>query len=114
MKMTRGRKCQAYALLMQGRTVHQIADALGTDVEGLARYMLRMDAVVSRECACPGIANWLKEHNMTGVELAEAAGISRQTISNVLVGRTSGNPTTRRAILRATGMSHEEAFGEEW
>lgn len=112
MKMTQDRKRRAYALLMQGCTVHQIADAMGVDAEGLARYMLHMDTAVSRKCVYPAIAEWLRAHNMTHAELAEAAGVSYQTISNMLVGRNQPRTDTCIAIMRVTGMSFGEAFEE--
>lgn len=53
------------------------------------------------------------EHDMTQKELAEAVGVSRQTINAIEQGEY--NPTIKlcRAICRVLGKTLDELFGEE-
>lgn len=53
------------------------------------------------------------EHDMTQKSLADAVGISRQTMNAIEQG--GYNPTIRlcRAICRVLGKSLDELFGEE-
>ncbi len=53
------------------------------------------------------------ERDMTQKELAEATGVSRQTINAIEQGEY--NPTIRlcRAICRVLGKTLDELFGEE-
>lgn len=53
------------------------------------------------------------EHDMTQKNLAEAVGVSRQTINAIEQGEY--NPTIRlcRAICQVLGKTLDELFGEE-
>ena len=49
---------------------------------------------------------------ITGKNLAEKIGVSQPTVAGYMSGRTKPNFKIRQAILKATGVSHEEMLQE--
>ncbi len=52
----------------------------------------------------------LARRNMTKTALARAAGLHRTHLSDLLAGRASPGPRTRRRLLEALGASFDELF----
>ena len=51
----------------------------------------------------PNLREWLKRTGTTTIVLSQKSGISRQTISYILNGRSEANFETATAIWKATG-----------
>ena len=58
-----------------------------------------------------GLRNWLYERRMNVNVLEKMCGFSR--LSSTLCGDSEPRKSTIDAILKATGMTYEECFGEE-
>lgn len=60
----------------------------------------------------PSIDAWLRANNVSVMELARRVEISQQSMSLLMNGRTLPRKRTIDKILRITGMTYEEAFGD--
>jgi transcriptional regulator with XRE-family HTH domain len=61
----------------------------------------------------PGIAQWLYENRCTYAKLAELIGAPQASVSRWMNGVHKPNKPTIDKILKVTGMTYEQAFGEE-
>jgi len=59
------------------------------------------------------IATLRREHNVTQVQLAEALGVSQQTMQSYEVGRRRIPVSALPAVARTLSVSLDELFGEE-
>ncbi|MFB6575760.1 helix-turn-helix transcriptional regulator [Kocuria palustris] len=64
------------------------------------------------------LAHAFKAHKansgMTYDQLAEAAGLSRQTLLNIIAGRTYGDPRTWLILAKVWGVALDEATMNVW
>lgn len=60
----------------------------------------------------PNIDRWIRENGGTVTELARRADVPFSTVRQVLMGENDPGLYTINALLRATGMTFEEAFWE--
>ena len=61
----------------------------------------------------PAIHRWMAENRVSGRELARRMDVPCDTVYGVLRGQNYPGMHTIKALLRATGMTFEEAFREE-
>jgi hypothetical protein len=68
-----------------------------------------------RACNVPAIGGYILKEKMSVRQFAEKCGIPYMTTHRLLFGKDKPNPHARNIekILRATGMTYEEAFGGE-
>ncbi|WIM66844.1 helix-turn-helix transcriptional regulator [Corynebacterium breve] len=59
------------------------------------------------------VRKWRRWHEFSQSELAEKAGVSRQTIANIEKGNYSPSVHLALDIARALGKTVEELFGDE-
>ena len=64
-------------------------------------------------CIYPGLKLWMQRNNWNACRLAQEAGLYQSTIIDNLNGTTEMKMHTIRRILKATGLTFEQAFGEE-
>lgn len=57
-----------------------------------------------------GLNRYMKENKMAVKELAEKTGISNQNVFQILTGKNDPCKRSIDRILRATGLTYEEAF----
>lgn len=58
------------------------------------------------------IHRWMAENKVSGRELARRMDVPYDTVYNMLRGKNYPGMHTIKALLRATGMTFEEAFWE--
>lgn len=59
------------------------------------------------------VRKWRRWKELSQAELAEQAGVTRQTIANIERGNYAPSVYLALAICKALGKSVEEVFGEE-
>ena len=64
-------------------------------------------------CIYPGLKLWMWDNDWNTRRLAHEAGLPYGTLINNLNGTTEMRMRTIRRILKATGLTFEQAFGEE-
>lgn len=63
-------------------------------------------------CIYPGISAWLRSQNISLIELSNTTEIAYSNIYRIVNGEISPTKRTIDKILRTTGMTYEEAFGD--
>lgn len=63
-------------------------------------------------CIYPGIDAWLRSRHISLMALSKTTGISYCNIYRIVNGEISHTKRNIDKILRATGMTYEEAFGD--
>ena len=61
----------------------------------------------------PNIHRWMSENKVSARDLARRMDVPYDTVCTMLRGQNYPGMHTIRAVLRATGMTFEEAFREE-
>ena len=108
-----------FEMRLEGKTLEEIGQHFGVTRQ---RVMQILDYKIEKACAgrkiskCifPGIVNWLYKNEMTLKELCN--GINCMCVTafyQKMHGEKELKMSQIRAILAFTGMTFEEAFGEE-
>lgn len=63
-------------------------------------------------CIYPGIDTWLRSHNTSLLDFSHSIKLSYAHIYRIMAEEVSPTKRTIDKILRATGMTYEEAFGD--
>lgn len=66
-----------------------------------------------RKCAFPGLVKWMFEHGISTKQLTVVLNINYYTLGYKLRGVHHFTMPEIKAILAYTGLTFEEAFGEE-
>ena len=116
--MTIDQKVEAYRMRLEGATLQSIADKFGVSLERVRQIIPPIegktwskDSTWSR-CVYPGIGQWLYENRCTYAKLAELVGVPQGTMSRWMNGVHKPSKPTIDKILKVTGMTYEQAFGE--
>ena len=64
-------------------------------------------------CIYPGLKLWMQRNEWNVYRLAHEAGLPYSTLYQNMSGNTEMKMYTIRRILKATGLTFEQAFGEE-
>lgn len=114
---------QKRALREQGMTYQQIADKLGISKQAVAQTLAKTDTARARQikpsmCIYPGLRNWMNANKVSMAELVRRCGYvpysgNRSNFRDYLNGRHDLRKPTIDKILEITGMTYEQAFGEE-
>ena len=117
--MTIDQKVEAYRMRLEGATLQSIADTFEVSLEWVRQIVppiegktWSLDGMRSR-CVYPGIGQWLYENRCTYAKLAELIGAPQASVSRWMNGVHKPNKPTIDKILKVTGMTYEQAFGEE-
>lgn len=117
--MTIDQKVEAYRMRLEGATLQSIAVKFGVSKERIRQIVPPIDGKtwkfedMQNRCVYPGIGQWLYEHRCTYTKLANLAGVPMATVSRWMNGVHKPNKDAIDKILKATGLTYEQAFGEE-
>lgn len=115
--MTREDKIRAFVMRLDGMTYEEIGNMFGVTGDNVRKSLAEYARQRKGGFACifPGIEKWMKEHKYTVSRLGRELNIapSRTWLANKLNGRTKFSMPEIKKILAFTGMTFEEAFGEE-
>ena len=115
--MTKEQLTKAFELRVDGLTYDEIAEHMGVSRQAVHEALHRaMDnGRVYAKCVYPGLRRWMIDHNISRRQLALALrpGVKPGWLYYKLEGRFRLSMGDVKAILKYTGMTFEEAFGEE-
>lgn len=117
--MTIDQKVEAYRMRLEGATLQSIADRFEVSLEWIRQIVPPIEGKtwslegMRNRCVYPGIAQWLYENRCTYAKLAELIGVPQASVSRWMNGVHKPNKPTIDKILKVTGMTYEQAFGEE-
>lgn len=113
---------KAKALRAKGMTYREIAGRFGVTAEAVRQQLSSMEpanfnAITEKRCIYPGIRLWMNQQHITTRRLTVMMGyaLSSGTVSRiarVLSGNTEIKIGDILVLLRLTGMTFEEAFGD--
>ncbi len=115
---------QAEEMRNQGKTFHEIGAHFGVTYEGVRLVLAHMApqkryfrAVTEKRCIYPGLRDWMNREQVSPRRLTAMMGYSTyagvvRSLSDRLSGRAEIRIGDIRNILRLTGMTFEEAFGD--
>lgn len=113
---------KAKAFRAKGMTYREIAGWFGVTAEAVRQQLSSMEpanfnAITEKRCIYPGIRLWMNQQHITPRRLAEMMGYAASSetvnrIARVLSGKTDIKICDIRLLLRLTGMTFEEAFGD--
>lgn len=113
--LTREQKIRICVMRTDGYTLQEIADEFGMTREGVR---LVINGLLDRKPACtgnmyPAIRLALRRKGLSVPGISRSTGINLATLYRAV--SPDGNPSKKSidAILAATGLTYEEAFGEE-
>jgi len=108
-----------FEMRLDGKSLAEIGRQFGITKErvwqllnGCSQYGVKS----LKKCVFPGIATWLREHRMTIKQFRKdltCFSNSSNTIYSKLCGDKKFTLPEIKAILAYTGMTFDEAFGEE-
>lgn len=117
--MTNDQKVEAYRMRLEGATLQSIADKFDVSLERVRQIIPPIEGRswnlygIQDKCVYPGIAQWLLDNHYTYTKLAELAGVPMATVSRWMNGVHKPNKSAIDKILKATGLTYEQAFGKE-
>jgi len=118
--MTDKQKKIAYAMIVDGFSIHEIAEAIRTSEKEIRkefRFALPKEPEKLRTprkpSVYPNLARWMKETKTTHGMMAEKLGCHQTWVSAWMRGK--GDPKKRDIdlVLELTGMTYEECFAKE-
>lgn len=111
--MTKEQKIEAYSMRLDGVPIRKIAEKYGVSYQCIQQLFpgIRKDYREKyKSCIYPNIVKFLIKNSMSINELAKRCNLSYVGLHDFLNG---GKKKTVDKILKATGMTYEEAFAEE-
>lgn len=117
--LTIDQKVEMYRMHLEGETYQAIADRFGVSrqyVYQLFGQKYKSEPYRNVNVPYTGLSKWMNESNYSVAKLARESGCtdnhSYVTITSYLQGSPRMDIDSIRKILRFTGMTFEEAFGE--
>ena len=117
--LTIDQKVEMYRMHLEGETYRAIADRFGVSrqyVYQLFGQKYKSEPYRNVNVPYTGLSKWMNESNYSVAKLARESGCtdnhSYVTITSYLQGSPRMYIDSIRKILRFTGMTFEEAFGE--
>ena len=111
--MTKDEKLQAYKMLLDGCTLQQVGDKFGVSRQRIAQLFpvkrLRRE-MASESCIFPNIAKWMERNDYGYMDIARMCNFPHNTIQYALKHDANITKLLIDRILKATGMTYEEAF----
>lgn len=115
-KLSNKDKAEAYYMRLEGHTLQEIANKYGVTKQAVSQFLprgLNKYEKYAKGCIYPAIARWMIKNKMSYMSLSESTGINSATLRVALSGKTSPTKFTVDGILKATGLTYEEAFSTE-
>ena len=115
--MTKNQEIRAHLLRLDGKNVMEIAKILGVPEDEVAsisnqkRY--KQSVAGSENAKYINLDRWMREHGITRAMFADKSGINYSTLNMIIGGKTDFSKSSIDKILKATGLTYEEAFKEE-
>lgn len=116
-------KQEKMALREQGMTYQQIADHFGISYQAVAQTLAKYNPnkfcfVRPSGCVYTGLRNWMNKNKVGISEFVRRCGVencycNKNRMVGYLSGKTDPPKRTIDKILAVTGLTYEEAFGEE-
>lgn len=75
--------------------------------------MGKLKRKTKERCEWAGLSNWMEEHNMGVMDIADALGKVDRTVYMWLDGTTEPRKSHIDELLKLTGLSYEELFAEK-
>lgn len=117
--LTIDQKVEMYRMRLEGKTYQAIADRFGTSrqyVHQLFGQKYKPEPYRNVNVQYIGLRKWMNELNYSVAKLARESGCTDNHNYVTLVSYLQGSPhmdiDSIRKILRFTGLTFEEAFGE--
>lgn len=114
--MTKEEKLKAYEMWLDGKTFTEIGNKFGVTGEAV-RVALTINERRKKDFVCiyPGLKKWIIEHNYSVSRFVRELDPSRtQTwIMHKFRSKTDFDVHEVKKVLAFTGLTFEEAFGEE-
>lgn len=114
MNITREMKMRIFGAYLDGMCLDEIAAQMKIDegevYDALNIHLHKQDKL--NHYAFPNIVRWLIGHGCSQKELAERIDIHYTQLNGYLCGRRVPSIDNIDKILRVTGMTYEEAFGD--
>lgn len=114
--MTKEQKLEAFSMRLDGCTYQEIADRFGVTRQYI-QQTIPSDPIVRRKtrqlekvCIYEGLAEFIKDHQMSSTQIGEIIGVCRVSTYQRLTGERKFNISDIRKILDYTGMTFEECF----
>lgn len=119
--MTREQKIAAFTMRMDGKTYREIGHRFGLSAQGA--WVALRDTLGVRETDAnartlekvmkryPGIGSYMRRNNMKLSGLAALCGLAPSSVRAALIDGHDPAKYTIDKILKGTGMTYEEAFG---
>lgn len=114
--MTKEQKIEAYSMRLDGVPIRKIAEKYGVSYQYIQQLLpgKRKDYREKyKSCIYPNIVKFLHENSMSLKKLSDLCNLSYVGLQEFLMGKHKGSKKTVDKILKATGMTYEEAFAEE-
>lgn len=115
--MTNKQKKMVYAMIVDGFSIHEIAEATKTsekEIEREFKFVLPAKPKVPKKPSVyPNLERWMEETMFTQRKLAEKLGCHYTWVSMVMHGKGNLRKDDIDIILEVTGMTYEECFAKE-
>jgi len=114
--MTRAERMKAFEMRLDGKSWKEIAAQLGYTPNGVRMDMISAIRYTPRQVNCiyPALRAYIVAECGGSVEgFSRHCNIPESTMGNILVGRHQPNMDSTRLILKATGLTFDEAFRRE-
>lgn len=113
--LTIDQKVEMYRMRLEGETYQAIADRFGVSRQYVHQLFGQKYKDVNVQYA--GLRKWMNESNYSVAKFARESGCADNHSYVTIISYLQGNPhmdiDSIRKILRFTGLTFEEAFGEE-
>lgn len=106
----------------QGLSYTQIAEKLGVSPQAVRQALAKHNPkyfqfVTEKGCVYKGLREWMNENKVSRAELIRRMGYeplseTHTRFGNYLSGRSDFRKTNIDGILKVTGMTYEQAFGD--
>lgn len=118
-KVTKDMAAEMFCMRSEGYSISQIGERFGVsgqtvwEITGKSKHFKRGNKCLER-VVYPGLARWMRINGVSMRGLSQKCGMgNNDTISRTLRGKTVPTMNTIGKILKATGLTYEEAFGQE-
>ena len=103
---------------IDGCTFQEIADKMGISKQYVHAELKRClsrnsDCVLRKKCVYPNISKYILGNKLTISSFVSNIGMNYDSALKILKGISKPSQTSIEKILKATGMTYEEAFWRE-
>lgn len=114
--MNREDKIKAFSMRLDGFTFQEIGEHLGVPkmaVQQMLQRAVASNGTVYRKWVYPNIRDWVMEQGLSLSQISQICGLSANSVSSYMTGKLDPPFSFIKAVLKASGMSFEEAFFRE-